>query len=1091
MQLFFHGIDFQFPHHLVNQSAQSVISNAMSSFLGSAGSERKSNVLKSFLKITIDTTRVETEEQFGEHPVYNTGIQLNQLLNKSVDFSTYGKYGVDCLDSVGTDENACDHTDQTRKIAESDINTQGSIASNENSLNTIDIKSTGPNAYDARSNATIAVDRDGKDKTDWSDVHIHIQVFVMDPNGNDKSKNGQSCTLYGSYDGGLKESVLKLESTYSNSSCIGVKLCTGEMKQYCGLVDSRNEMSRVYRFEVNHKEKQNWVVQEKAYEVAYAMEVPSMFLQLCLDEFLAIFENWKKRYEMVRLRELQFVNAEEGMEYGYQYLKISILNGKGLILPMYKDKDNMLQMFKANIWEKSKSQTVKLNQCNAFAVVKYDHLEIGKTNTEYGTNDPYWGKNVNVEHCKRSKPNINFSVKQEKGIHLEDDTTVQNKAFVVYTKNDTQQLGNLMFQVFQEPSHNMNPICIGQAKIQLDALRDYIVKDNNICNLQFQKWIDIHLNEKKVGEIQVACTVRYEKQTSNVKPPDAPGRTKRAFLRGMSIGGSGGILEPLYDNLSLPFCHKHVQQLRHDAFYLAALKSKCKNFASIKNTFKSSQDKKKKDMQAMPTNLHICQYAILSTTQEKNIVDFSCVTAGAPTAHALGLSEYGLREMEAELNRLQKKVHQLVSDPESIKPLVAKSNSEYFTETLSPTRYGKVEGIHFSAYAGTYEDIMSKANTNLNEPISPSNTIKQSLESKNESVKKALGLNHGGRNDEHSGDNKTLKYIEQIETLQARYYLRKAITMSQGISVLLASFVSMLEMWILRNDHKILEQVLNLGYLIGWESLVSSQGKELHMLSDAWTTITSLKDFVFAFKESEDNSANQSCPVSTSIIGISEGYTIVLSFNTWWYSRLPKSYQDGAEVRIVPLLFTQGINEMQSFANMVGHHGIELQKAVNGASLRILQQYFAHYQTRGHVENSQQVRKLISALEFAIEEGSNTNKETSILLKSSDVLRALNGGRVTFCKSGKDRTAMSVTLEVARIIFWDVASMDPAERHSETMKTANTLRSHGLRMDIAAKNIGRYKYSFNSIQRKLLPEIYRPPMSTIQDMVSSVTLRDS
>ncbi|KAJ0393626.1 hypothetical protein P43SY_004256 [Pythium insidiosum] len=61
----------------------------------------------------------------------------------------------------------------------------------------------------------------------------------------------------------------------------------------------------------------------------------------------------------------------------------------------------------------------------------------------------------------------------------------------------------------------------------------------------------------------------------------------------------------------------------------------------------------------------------------------------------------------------------------------------------------------------------------------------------------------------------------------------------------------------------------------------------------------------------------------------------------------------------------------------------------------------------------------------------------------------------------------------------------------EVKDAANTMREFGVRIEIAKKNVGRYKYSFNSLQRKLLPEIYRPPVSTIQDMVTSVTARDS
>ncbi|KAE8989950.1 hypothetical protein PF010_g19010 [Phytophthora fragariae] len=95
---------------------------------------------------------------------------------------------------------------------------------------------------------------------------------------------------------------------------------------------------------------------------------------------------------------------------------------------------------------------------------------------------------------------------------------------------------------------------------------------------------------------------------------------------------------------------------------------------------------------------------------------------------------------------------------------------------------------------------------------------------------------------------------------------------------------------------------------------------------------------------------------------------------------------------------------------------------------------------------------------------------------------------------------MSTTLEQARLlvqrkrhVLEEIESGGATEYGplEEVKDVANTMREFGVRIHVAKKNVGRFKYSFNSLQRKLLPEIYRPPMSTIQDMVTSVTARDS
>ncbi|CAN0517476.1 unnamed protein product [Ectocarpus sp. 12 AP-2014] len=159
----------------------------------------------------------------------------------------------------------------------------------------------------------------------------------------------------------------------------------------------------------------------------------------------------------------------------------------------------------------------------------------------------------------------------------------------------------------------------------------------------------------------------------------------------------------------------------------------------------------------------------------------------------------------------------------------------------------------------------------------------------------------------------------------------------------------------------------------------------------------------------------------------------------------------------------------------------------------------------------------LSELETAVRDDKVAHKNTAILLEAQVAVRRLCGGRVTFCKSGKDRTAMSITLEEALLLAETTSQQSPprdsefgvegpagavaaaaavsggwrAAERSGALADANVLRAHGARLLVAEKNIGRPLYSFNALQRQFIPELYQPPPQTIQDVITSALNRDS
>jgi hypothetical protein len=100
-----------------------------------------------------------------------------------------------------------------------------------------------------------------------------------------------------------------------------------------------------------------------------------------------------------------------------------------------------------------------------------------------------------------------------------------------------------------------------------------------------------------------------------------------------------------------------------------------------------------------------------------------------------------------------------------------------------------------------------------------------------------------------------------------------------------------------------------------------------------------------------------------------------------------------------------------------------------------------------------------------------------VLLAASDVCRALEGGRVTSCKSAKDRTSMSMTLEQSRLLTSYGLALP------RVLWAADIMREFGVRRRNSCLNVGKPSFAFNGFQRRLLPRCYRPPFATMDGSV--------
>ncbi|CAH0481277.1 unnamed protein product [Peronospora belbahrii] len=719
-----------------------------------------------------------------------------------------------------------------------------------------------------------------------------------------------------------------------------------------------------------------------------------------------------------------------------------------------------------------------------------------------------------------------------------------------------------------------------------------------VTSLTLVDWFDVRspLTDEIFGQIQLRINILLanpleppsDDLLDHVPEPSSvlPRRYRRVADCSPPPGDS--ILE---SEIPLNFLYPHVLNLRKQVAEITDMCRLTEHMVEEKKTFKSSLHKKHADIQAIPTNLHVSYLRIfryfggaqsvqypqmdaqtatkdllglddcgaLSVTRGSSSIQermmgpetHATVTCGAPTAHARGFSDCGLREMELEM-------HNFESILEKSAPLLKvgadSDDNSFIREDLTGFFYPpcedesevEVEDDVRSTGSGAPSDDVRLSDgpdlCDLSSPISASETpikpvqkkkaSKYSIMARKAATARARALSsHRFANKKSSrqlqkkkSNEKTVvdaKYpslcIEltegvdattsmhyavrilcRLEMLRAEYYLRKSVAVSQSVSSLVTCFMAELDLCLQERNEKVLDQMAKVGFLIGWESLISSHGKELYMLSDAWVAIKCLETFSF-----------QLCEGAAMEVLIEEqedvGYIIRVVVPSVQFSLLPEVLRLGGLISVTAVLFTQGINEMQSLANMVGHSGVSIQHKINSTSFCTMSVYYNRLTEMcgigmSEVSVGSHPDEILRNLRMSVESENSASKNTCILLHAADAVRSLNGGRVTYCKSGKDRTAMSTTLEQARLlvqrkrhVLQEIESGSTTEYGplEEVKQVANMMREFGVRIHIAKKNVGRFKYSFNSLQRKLLPEIYRPPMSTIQDMVTSVTARDS
>ena len=569
-------------------------------------------------------------------------------------------------------------------------------------------------------------------------------------------------------------------------------------------------------------------------------------------------------------------------------------------------------------------------------------------------------------------------------------------------------------------------------------------------------------------------------------------------------GNTRGRKQPRTDvNYSATWLNQHISTLEELLCHVKCLIAFYSEEVSQEGKrFRASKLKKEIEYQALPVNLHI-QLMVLQkcdggstipavancgTNMGSTVRVIDSITCGAMSSHGLGFKNGGLSNIEQNLQR-------------------SKASIDAFK----------------SLYATTLRSLDNLSN-------------------------RPCFSSHG--KEAELRDNLS-RAVLAYETATADVSIRRMYAISQALSICVNSFVYKLEL-VVEGHIPIFffDRWLTHGYLILFECLLSVNGKERGMIEDSRTAVDTLSLYSIRLLPSPQSKSQQEASttnqwladrIAKSSSRPGGGYTF-----EWWkkidgtkvdihmigrevllflpdetisaLSQHTQSeiYTTGCKVTLHPVMFSQGIDIMQSITNTwdsaeAGLSSRDLQLQINISGLLKLNNYCELVQpinTRSASQgaasraqsfsddicSSQRARgsshaysgltedahPLTGVLEQLIQSSDPSEKNVEMLLEVERICRMLGGCRVTFCKSGKDRTGMAITLEQSRLLG---ENFDCGQSVERIIRDANTMRQYGTRLMVAEKNIGKAVYAINRLQIQFLPPFYRPPVEVAEELI--------
>ncbi|XP_049885220.1 type II inositol 3,4-bisphosphate 4-phosphatase isoform X2 [Pectinophora gossypiella] len=307
-----------------------------------------------------------------------------------------------------------------------------------------------------------------------------------------------------------------------------------------------------------------------------------------------------------------------------------------------------------------------------------------------------------------------------------------------------------------------------------------------------------------------------------------------------------------------------------------------------------------------------------------------------------------------------------------------------------------------------------------------------------------------------------LRCEPQLFTFEhASLQIRRDACFSQALTTVSAGLVC----WFNSMPPDIVVKVLSTGAgpLCGFEGLLSLYASEDSMWGDMSVAVEDLHSVVFVLTKAAHNNT------TPRVTGARGAITVYIPVSEVLFSHFGARQQ--YTFCVTAVFFNIGINEKADLAEAAGATGPQYRS--NCDNVKRLCKYYRQYRRTFpgqliDVRGGRSLEEVIETLKAVVHR--RIEKNVEVLHLAALATRLMKGLRFTSCKSAKDRTGMSVTLEQTTIL-----SSDYHLAEHEKQKALDIMRSDGCRRENTEKNINVRKYAFSRRQVLALPEEYRPP----------------